>query len=242
MAGHSQQLPLVAQRMAEIRARALVCRDCPLAQTRTQVVFGDGNPDTPLMLIGEGPGEQEDATGVPFVGRAGQLLEEALRVHRITRKHVWISNVLKCRASLVEGGRVQNRPPRVEEVEACRQWIEAEIAVINPLVIVCIGGPAAKLIIDKNFSISSQRGQWFSNTGYAPYVMAVLHPAYILRQQGQEFLRGKQCLIDDLGKARQKVIEAKKEREEGRLPQFVPLRRTEAPEPPPSVRQASLFD
>lgn len=242
MAGPQEQTALVVQRMAEIRAQALKCQDCPLSQTRTQVVFGDGNPDTPLMLIGEGPGEQEDAMGLPFVGRAGQLLEEALRASKITRKHIWISNVLKCRASIFEGGRLQNRPPRVEEVEACRQWIESEIAVINPLVIVCIGGPAAKLIIGKHFSISSQRGQWFTDTGYAPYVMAVLHPAYILRQQGQEFLRTKQGLIDDIAKARRKVIEAKKEREEGRLPQFVPLPRSKAPGPSPGVRQISLFD
>jgi DNA polymerase len=241
MAGPQEQVSLAQQRMAEIRERALVCRDCPLCQTRTQVVFGDGNPDTPLMFIGEGPGEQEDATGLPFVGRAGHLLEEALRAHKITRKHVWISNVLKCRASVIEGGRVQNRPPRVEEIEACRPWIEAEIAVINPLVIICVGGPAAKLIIDKNFAISTQRGQWFTHTGYAPYAMAILHPAYILRQHGQEFLRCKQLLIDDLARARQKVIEARKEREEGRLPQFT-LQRQEVKEKPPAVEQKSLFD
>jgi len=242
MTGPQEQADLVQQRMAEVRVRALACTDCSLSQTRTQVVFGDGNPDTPLMFIGEGPGEQEDATGLPFVGRAGQLLEEALRANKITRKHIWISNVLKCRASVMEGGRMQNRPPRLEEVEACRQWIESEIAVINPLVLVCIGGPAAKLIIDKHFAISTQRGQWFTTTGYAPYAMAVLHPAYILRQQGQEFLRCKQLLIDDLAKARQKVIEARKEREEGRLPQFVPAPRPEVEEKRPEVQQASLFD
>jgi len=241
----AEQVPTenpVHARMAELRAPALECRDCALHQTRTQVVFGDGNPDTPLVLIGEGPGEQEDATGIPFVGRAGQLLDECLRANKMTRKHVWITNVLKCRAFEMEGGRARNRPPRVEEIEACRQWIESEIAIINPLVIVCIGGPAAKLIIDKDFAISSQRGQWFTSTGYAPYAMAVLHPAYILRQGGPGqpgFDRLKQQLIDDLAEARAKVIAARKEQAAGRLPPPGPLPRK--PEPPTEEQQPTLF-
>ncbi|HIE53148.1 MAG TPA: uracil-DNA glycosylase [Armatimonadetes bacterium] len=213
--------------MAELRARALTCTDCNLSQTRTQVVFGTGNPETPMVLIGEGPGEQEDATGIPFVGRAGKLLDEVLRVNGISRNHVWITNVLKCRAFVVEGGRATNRPPRVEEVSACRQWIEAEIALINPLVIVCVGGPAAKLIIGSAFqSMTRQRGQWFTDTEYAPYVMPILHPAYVLRQHGPAFEEARQLLIDDLRRARDKVRE---------------LRRHPPPPRPPKVVQQSLF-
>ena len=93
----------IEERLAEVRDRSLNCRKCALCETRTNVVFGEGNPNTPMVIIGEGPGAQEDASGRPFVGRAGQLLDQAMRENGITRKHVYICNVVKCRASLIEG-------------------------------------------------------------------------------------------------------------------------------------------
>src|SRR5437667_120663 len=162
-------------RMAAVREEALVCTRCELSQTRSNVVFGEGNINTPLVLVGEGPGETEDATGRPFVGRAGKLLDEALGENGMTRQHVYICNVLKCRAALMENGRLKNRPPRVEEAAACRSWLETQLQIIQPLVIVCLGSPAANALIHPNFAIMRERGQWFRTSPYASWVMAALH-------------------------------------------------------------------
>jgi len=200
----------IEQRVEELKAKALNCRACELCETRTNVVFGEGNPDTPLVLIGEGPGANEDATGRPFVGRAGQLLDQALRENGITRKYVYICNILKCRASIMENGSVRNRPPRLSEISACLPWLQQQLEIIQPLVILCLGGPAANVIIHKDFKMTKERGIWFP-TPYAGYAMAALHPAYILRQDGETFQAARTSLVADIAAARQKVIEAKKE-------------------------------
>jgi len=200
----------IEQRIEELKAEAAECRRCELCETRTNVVFGEGNPVTPLVLIGEGPGANEDATGRPFVGRAGQLLDQALRENGITRKHVYICNILKCRASITENGSVRNRPPRLSEVNACLPWLQQQLEIIQPLVILCLGGPAANVIIHKDFKMTKERGLWFA-TPYARYAMAALHPAYILRQDGETFQSARASLVADIVAARQKVIEAKKE-------------------------------
>lgn len=197
-------------RMAAAREQALACTRCSLSETRTHVVFGEGNVNTPLVLVGEGPGETEDATGRPFVGRAGKLLDEVLGANGMTRQHVYICNVIKCRAALMEEGRLKNRPPRVEEAAACRSWLETQLHIIQPLVIVCLGSPAANALIHPNFAITRERGQWFTQRPYAPWVMAALHPAYILRQHGQAYDDARVSLIHDLGAARLKVVELRK--------------------------------
>ena len=191
-----------------VRTACLQCTACDLSSTRTQVVFGEGSIQSPLVIIGEGPGEQEDATGRPFVGRAGMLLDQALRENGILRQHVWITNVLKCRACLVEGRRKQNRPPRVEEVAACRRWLEQELKILSPLVILCLGGPAASWVIHPDFRITRERGQWFS-TSWASIALATLHPAYVLRQVGEAYDAARATLVQDIGAARQKAIELK---------------------------------
>jgi DNA polymerase len=196
--------------MRSVRDEALVCTRCELSQTRTHVVFGEGNTNTPLVLVGEGPGETEDATGRPFVGRAGKLLDEVLAANGMTRRHVYICNVLKCRATLMEDGRLKNRPPRVEEAAACRGWLESQLRIIQPMVIVCLGSPAANAIIHPNFAITRERGQWFRTSPYAPWVMAALHPAYILRQHGAAFDTARNSLVHDLGAARLKIVELRK--------------------------------
>src|SRR5262245_32606441 len=142
--------------LAKVREPPLVFVRCGLADSRTNVVFGEGNPATPLVFVGEGPGETEDATGRPFVGRAGKLLDEVLAENRMRREHVYICNIVKCRAADRVDGRWNNRPPAPEEAAACRPWLEAQLRIIRPLVIVCLGSPAANAIIHKNFRIMQE--------------------------------------------------------------------------------------
>jgi uracil-DNA glycosylase family protein len=200
-----------ARLILELSQQASDCPACDLSETRTKVVFGDGNPDSPLMLVGEGPGANEDATGVPFVGRAGALLDECLREAGMLRKHVYITNVVKCRATLEEMGKIKNRPPRADEVGACVPlWLEKQIAVIQPAVILCLGAPAASAIIHRNFKMTQERGQWFESK-YVRHAMAALHPAYILRQEGDAYQTSRQLLVDDLVAARDRAKQAKDE-------------------------------
>ncbi len=200
----------VVQQIDDLRARCLECARCELAQTRRSVVFGEGNPESPLVIIGEGPGMHEDATGRPFVGRAGALLDEALAACKIGRQHVFICNVLKCRACITENGSTRNRPPAPQEIEACTFWLEQQITIMKPLVILCLGAPSAKFVIKKDFKMTQERGIFYP-TKYARYAIAALHPAYILRQAGQSYDGGKSLLISDIESARKKVVEARKE-------------------------------
>lgn len=197
-------------RMEAIRLPCLQCTACDLAQTRTQVVFGEGNIRSPLVIVGEGPGEQEDATGRPFVGRSGELLDKALRENGILRQQIRITNVVKCRACNKEGPRIRNRPPRADEVEACRPWLQAELGVVAPLVILCLGGPAASWVIHPDFKILRERGQWFP-TSWAAVAMATLHPAYVLRQQGSAYDEARATLVRDIRAAKEKVKELRRE-------------------------------
>ena len=195
----------------DMAAEASACPACDLSQTRTKVVFGDGNADSPLMLIGEGPGANEDATGLPFVGRAGKLLDECLREAGMLRKHIYLTNVVKCRPTLEEAGKIKNRPPRADEAGTCVSlWLDKQIATVQPLVILCLGAPAANAIIHKNFKMTQERGQWFESR-YVRYAMAALHPAYILRQEGEAYDQSRRTLIDDLIAARDKAKTAKDE-------------------------------
>jgi uracil-DNA glycosylase family 4 len=200
----------ITEQIEQLKTQCLDCDNCELANTRRNVVFGEGNPESPLMIIGEGPGMNEDATGRPFVGRAGALLDEALAACRIGRQHVFICNVLKCRACITENGRTRNRPPATDEIETCTPWLEKQIEIIKPLVILCLGAPSAKFVIKKDFKMTQERGIFYP-TKYARYAIAALHPAYILRQAGQSYDGGKSLLISDIEAARKKVIQAKKE-------------------------------
>lgn len=200
------------RRVEELREKASVCVACDLAESRTNVVFGEGNPNSPLVIVGEGPGENEDKTGRPFVGRAGKLLDECLRECGILRRHVFITNVVRCRPTETdETGRLKNRPPRADETSTCVSlWLEPTLTTIDPLVILCLGSPSANVIIRKGFGMMKERGQFF-DTKYARYAIASLHPAYILRQQGESYDQSRALLVQDIEAARRKVIEAKKE-------------------------------
>jgi uracil-DNA glycosylase len=196
--------------MKDLQQQVEVCERCELSRTRTNVVFGEGNPESPLVFVGEGPGANEDATGRPFVGRAGQLLDAVLLENSMTRKHVFICNVVKCRACIIEECRNRNRAPSPVEVNTCLPWLEAQLRIMKPLVIVCLGAVAAKQIIHSNFRMTQERGQWFESK-YCCHVTAALHPAYVLRQFGDGFAAARESLVADIGAARRKVIEAKKE-------------------------------
>lgn len=163
-------------------------------------MFGEGNPDSPLVLVGEGPGDNEDATGRPFVGKAGKMLDQALLDNGLTREHVYICNTVKCRACDWSTGRPVNRAPTPEETEACRRWLIPQLATIAPKVILCVGAPSAKNLIKKDFKITAERGRYFP-CAYAKTAIATLHPAYILRNQSVSGDGGYSLLVADIAKA-----------------------------------------
>ncbi|MBX3113663.1 MAG: uracil-DNA glycosylase [Fimbriimonadaceae bacterium] len=171
-----------------------------MSQRRRNVVFGEGNPQSPLVLVGEGPGDEEDKTGRPFVGRSGQMLDRALADNGLDRTNVYICNTVKCRAADWSSGKPQNRPPTPIEVETCRQWLVPQLATIKPMLILCIGAPSAKNLIQKNFKITAERGKLFPSE-YARASMATLHPSYILRQQNISGDGGYGLLVADIKKA-----------------------------------------
>lgn len=183
-----------------LRLEAMRCTACGLAERRKSVVFGEGNPDSPLVLVGEGPGDNEDQTGRPFVGRAGQLLDKALADNGLSREDIYICNTVKCRACDWTTGKPINRAPTVEESEACRRWLVPQLAIIAPQVILCIGAPSAKNLIKKDFKITQERGKYFP-CEFAKTAVATLHPAYVLRQQNISGDGGYSLLVADIGKA-----------------------------------------
>lgn len=184
------------ERLEELARQVSVCTKCDLALSRTHTVFGTGNPHSPLMLVGEGPGETEDATGVPFVGRAGKLLDDILAAVNLTRKDVYIANIVKCRPTIEEGGRIRNRQPKTAEINACNPYLQAQINAIKPKIILALGGPASKTLIDKDFRITKDRGKWYELDGAR--AMATFHPAYILRQGGEDLKNTKRLVWKDI--------------------------------------------
>jgi DNA polymerase len=163
------------------------------------------------MLVGEGPGATEDQRGLPFVGRAGKLLDDCLIEAGMKREHVFITNVVKCRPTVETDGRLSNRAPDAIEASTCVSlWLEKQLAIMRPLVIVSLGSPSANAIIRKGFKMTMERGKWFESK-YAPYAIAAFHPAYILRKQGPGFQDARQTLVDDLRAAKEKAIIAKNE-------------------------------
>ncbi|MDR3690101.1 MAG: uracil-DNA glycosylase [Fimbriimonas sp.] len=184
----------------ELKATALTCQGCSLSERRMNVVFGEGNPVSPLVLIGEGPGETEDKMGRPFVGRAGQLLDKAIVDAGLQRSQLYITNTVKCRAADWSTGKPVNRPPADDEVLACRKWLEPQIAILKPKVILCIGGPSAKNLIKKNFQITKERGMYFP-CEFARTAIATLHPSYILRQMNISGDGGYSLLVADIQRA-----------------------------------------
>jgi uracil-DNA glycosylase len=148
------------------------CTRCKLHKGRNKIVFGDGNPKARLVFIGEGPGAEEDKTGLPFVGRAGKLLTQMIEAMGLQRGDVYIANVVKCRPP-------ENRAPEPDEVATCSPFLLRQVDVIQPKVIVCLGAVAAKTLLQTTRGISQFRGEWLDWRGYK--LMATYHPAYLLR-------------------------------------------------------------
>jgi len=164
-----------------LREAALVCIKCPhLVKSRTQVVFGVGNPKAELMFVGEAPGADEDAQGEPFVGRAGQLLTKIIEAMGFRREDVYIANVLKCRPDMPLGVS-GNRKPTPEEMSTCLPWLERQIDFIKPRVMVALGATAVEGLLGATTPVSKVRGRWLDFRGIP--VMATYHPAYLLRNQ-----------------------------------------------------------
>jgi uracil-DNA glycosylase family 4 len=167
--------------LAPIQARVAVCVKCPhLAASRTQTVFGVGNPDAELMFIGEAPGADEDARGEPFVGRAGQLLTKIIETMGFSRAEVYIANVLKCRPDMPRGS-AGNRPPTPAEMQTCLPYLAEQIAIIQPKVMVALGATAVEGLLGTRGTMREMRGRWHSHQETP--LMITYHPSYLLRNQ-----------------------------------------------------------
>lgn len=180
MEGEETNPPADLQQRPNLEELKKLCLECSLCGLRAgcrQVVFGDGNPQARLMLVGEGPGADEDRLGVPFVGRAGQLLDRILEAAAIKRAEVYIANVVKCRPPA-------NRVPTQKEVEACLPHLQKQIALIDPEIIVCLGALATRTLIDRDASITRVRGQWRQAGNRR--IIATFHPAALLRDPGKK--------------------------------------------------------
>ena len=179
-----------------VRAELGECTRCRLHERRRQIVFGDGNPNADLMFVGEGPGAEEDRRGLPFVGRAGELLTSMIEKGlEIPRSEVYICNIVKCRPP-------DNRTPLADEAGTCRPFLDGQIAAVRPKVIVALGKPAASLLLGRDVAITRLRGTWHDYLGIP--LMPTLHPAYVLRQYTEENRRN---VWSDLKAAHEKIRE-----------------------------------
>ena len=159
-----------------LEQECLHCSECALCQNRKNVVFGVGNPQSEIMFVGEGPGANEDEQGIPFVGKAGQLLDDMLELIDLDRTKVYIANMVKCRPP-------RNRDPLNQEQDACRHWLETQIELIDPKLIICLGRIAAMGLIKEDFKITREHGKWFDRNGRR--YMAIYHPSALLRDPGK---------------------------------------------------------
>ena len=192
--------PTAGAGLSRLREEAAGCRACDLWQRGTQTVFGAGRARAAVMLVGEQPGDREDQAGLPFVGPAGRLLDKALAQAGIDRRSVYVTNVVKHFkwAPAERGKRRIHKKPRDSEIRACRPWLDAELAVIKPQVIVCLGASAAQALLGKDFRVTRERGKLIESS-LAPSVIATVHPSSILRAQDDESRHAQMsAFIDDL--------------------------------------------
>lgn len=171
--------------LEELREAAKNCKACDLWRRSTQTVFGEGDPKAKIILIGEQPGNQEDLEGMPFVGPAGKLLDAALDEAGIDRKKVYVTNAVKHFKWEPRGKRRIHKKPNTAEITACRPWLDAEIAALQPKVIVCLGATAAQALLGRNFRVTQHRGELLKSP-LAPILMATVHPSSILRAPDEE--------------------------------------------------------
>lgn len=171
--------------LPRLREAAAGCKGCDLWQRGTQTVFGEGSPHARVMMVGEQPGDKEDLQGRPFVGPAGAVLDKALAEAGIDRNDVYVTNIVKHFKWEPRGKRRIHKKPNALEISACRPWLEAEIAVTRPEVVVLLGATAAQGILGRDFRVTQHRGEWVSSD-IAPFVLATVHPSSILRAPDDE--------------------------------------------------------
>lgn len=182
--------------MAAIAFEISKCQRCPLYSTRNNVVPGEGNPESPILFVGEGPGQEEDRQGRPFVGPAGQLLDKMLASIGLDRTNAYIANIVKCRPP-------QNRVPEEEEAALCLPFLRKQFSVIKPKIVVCLGATAAKYLIDRNIRITRDRGNWYEKMGCS--FIATFHPSALLRD-----VTKKKDAWEDMKKIKEKLDEITK--------------------------------
>jgi uracil-DNA glycosylase len=171
--------------LAALREAAAGCKGCDLWQHATQTVFGEGRGRARIMMIGEVPGDQEDRQGHPFVGPAGAVLDKALAAAGIDRNEVYVTNIVKHFKFEPRGKRRIHKKPNALQIAACRPWLDAELAVVRPEIVVLLGATAAQGIMGRNFRVTQHRGQWVQSK-IAPFVLATVHPSSILRAPDDE--------------------------------------------------------
>jgi len=188
-----------------LKSAARGCRACDLWRHATQTVFGEGAAAAEVMLVGEQPGNDEDLSGHPFVGPAGRVLEDALEQAGIPRDRIYVTNVVKHFKWEPRGKRRIHAKPKAGEIGACRPWLDAEIAVLHPRIIVCLGATAAKALLGSSFKVSVDRGQ-FLKSSLAPLVTATVHPSSILREPDSDARKAAmRAFVKDLKKVRAKL-------------------------------------
>jgi uracil-DNA glycosylase family protein len=183
--------------LTSLREAAAACQACPLWRTGTQTVFGEGAARSELMLVGEQPGDREDREGHPFVGPAGRLLDEALEEAGIDRTRAYVTNVVKHFKWQARGKRRIHAKPAWAEISACRPWLDAEIAVVKPDVLVCLGATAAQALLGRSFRVTRERGKPV-DSDLATHVLATIHPSAILRADADTREVERAALVDDL--------------------------------------------
>jgi uracil-DNA glycosylase len=191
-----------------LREAAEACKGCELWQPATQVVFSAGNPRAPLALVGEQPGDVEDRRGIPFVGPAGRLLQDALDEAGVPREDVYVTNAVKHFRFTERGKRRIHATPQVSHIKACLPWLEAELTLVDPTLIVCLGATAARALLGSTFRVSKQRGEVLelaTPVGIRP-VLATVHPSAVLRATAEERNEAFAGLVSDLRSAREAAI------------------------------------
>lgn len=179
------------EQMNAVGTAISVCEGCRLCRTRNNTVLGEGNVNSRILFVGEGPGQEEDKQGRPFVGPAGQLLDKMLLSIGLDRSKVYIANIVKCRPP-------QNRVPEEDEAEACLPFLRKQFAIIKPDIVVCLGATAARYLIDRNIRITRDRGNWYEKKGCS--FIATFHPSALLRDQDK-----KKDAWEDMKKIREKL-------------------------------------
>jgi DNA polymerase len=185
--------------LPKLREASAGCRACDLWKTGTQTVFGEGTRNAEIVFVGEQPGDKEDLAGRPFVGPAGRVLDEALAAAGIDRRLAYVTNAVKHFKWQARGKRRIHQKPNAAELAACRPWLDAELAVVKPKVLVALGATAAQALLGRSFRVTKQRGEAIPGTGLADHVVATVHPSSILRQETEEDRReALEAFVDDL--------------------------------------------